>query len=226
MRGLAIVPVGVENLPINKLIAELKDKRPPEAGTLPSIESSGISASVPGTNGDRSVTAPKAASASRTEASPPQPELEGDAKVWADKYKNLRQYQSAAVRLADPCEQSCQVLFREGLGWDWTEGFQVDDLKEAHGMPEWKMDPKSNADTIGLAGAGTGPDAWKPTRAEKDRLNNQSQVSPQEAIGNTLGTILQPATEAGGRAILSGLLKPDQKTSIQGWRDKVAAGGK
>ncbi|RMZ86607.1 hypothetical protein DV736_g6167, partial [Chaetothyriales sp. CBS 134916] len=183
VRGIAMVPEAVDNLPINQLITKLKSEKPTEAGILPLVESD-------------------------VGEGPFEPGLRGEAKIWSDTYEDLSQYQSAVLRLADPCEQSCQILFTEDLKWDWRLGFDVAALKQAHGMGNWELNPKGNPETIGLAGAGTGKDAWKPTRIEADQLKKKQQA--QQAIGHTVGTVLQPVAgalyQAGSQAIASSLL--------------------
>lgn len=77
-------------------------------------------------------------------------------------YQKALRYQSSSLNLVNPCEQSCQHLFRQ-LKWDWTQGFNVNKKKKQslrvalHRKPSGDPNPtRPTPVTLGVGGKGEG----------------------------------------------------------------------
>jgi hypothetical protein len=125
----------------------------------------------------------------------PESTLVGDASAFASTYQNLQQYQTASLHLADPCAQSCQVLFGQ-LGWDWRQGFAKSIWQAPLGTSAdpLKKDKKGpfSSENVGVGGIGEGVNGRKPP-----------DMTPSQMIGNTAATLARPVLGAAVQGAIS-----------------------
>ena len=111
-------------------------------------------------------------------------------------YQKALRYQSSSLNLVNPCEQSCQDLFRQ-LKWDWTQGFDVNNKKKQSLGVALDRKPNRNPNptrptpvTLGVGGKGEGGKdgdyGLKPPDLNgKEPPTVSANLTPGQRLGNT-----------------------------------------
>jgi hypothetical protein len=167
VKGFAMIPADVSDLPINQAIKSA-------------------------TSGLKDQTKPW----TPNNGNPPESTLVGDAAAFTLTYQNLQQYQTASLHLADPCAQSCRVLFGQ-LGWDWRQGFaksvwQAPLGTSADWLKKEKRKGRFNPENVGVGGIGEGVNGRKPP-----------DMTANQMIGNTAETLARPLLSAAAHGVIS-----------------------
>lgn len=106
-------------------------------------------------------------------------------------YAKLSQYETAGLRLNDPCKESCQHLFGTGqLGWaEWEASFS-DQMWQAqfNTLAAMRKDWRAGPEKIGVGGVGEG-----------------SAKTANQMLANTGLALSQPLLTAAAPAVMSGL---------------------